>query len=168
MGRRAVLYNTRCDLELDGREGIDAGIFERKASIGDPSAVLLRIIEVHTKMGVSPCEPDRGLPTAAPRRLERKENVHAWSLLLARRETDKTSNCASSTPSSAFVSLKVRMAGGAGGDILRCVHDPIAPDSAGLTFGVRKKELLPFRRCVRASDHGTRIATPKQGQTATI
>lgn len=84
---------------------------------------------------------------------------------LARRETDQTPNCASSTPSSASLCLEVRVAGGEADDNLRCT--PIAPDSAGLTVWVRKKGFLTFQD-VCASDHGTRVATPKQGQTPTI
>lgn len=100
-----------------------------------------------------------------PQRLERRENDRVWSLLLARRETDQTPNCASSTPSSAFVCLEVRVAGGEEEDNLRCA--PIAPDAAGLTVWVRKKGLSTFQE-VCTSDHSTRVATLKQGQTAVI
>ena len=96
-----------------------------------------------------PCEPDRVFfSTAAPQRLERRENDRVWSLLLARRETDKPPNCASSTPSSAFVGLEVRVAGGEEDDNLRCT--PIAPDAAGLTVWVGKKDSRLFKKCVQA------------------
>ena len=79
-----------------------------------------------------------------------------WSLLLARRETDKPPNCASSMS----VCLEVRVAGGEEDDNLRCTS--IAPDSAGLTVWVRKKGLSTFQEvCTLASPPLNRAKQPR-------